>query len=257
MKVLFRVQICVFTVFCLQISLAQGEGEDVDARPGSESESDQLGDLLQSTLTGFNRRLQISPPSLDPPSECLTSCPGVNNASSELNLAGAGLSLLSYQAPMTAIITTICSYQSEFACMMQECPADSPGSVLNLTDCLCRDCPAYATLMANLPGLVSLILSGNADPSSLMAEMCSYIGPLKCANASSSCSSGTSDEANAPFFAQISDLESNCTAMGLSTGVNDATSTTTSSNDTATKDAAAEWCPSLLTLLGLVFLPSW
>lgn len=253
MKVLFCVQICALLA-PLQISLAQGDLEAV-----SEQSESQWGDLLEHTLT-FNRRLQISPPSLEPPSECLTSCPGVENASSELNQAGAGWSLQTYQAPMTAMITTLCSYQSEFACMMQECPSDSPGSVLGLTDCLCRDCPAYASLMANMMGLVSLMLSGNADPSSLMAEMCSYIGPLKCVNASSSCSSATSDETNAPFYAQILDLESNCTAMNLSTGVNDATSTTTS-NDMATnitKDAAAEWCPSLLTLLCLVFFPlSW
>eukprot|EP00438_Fugacium_kawagutii_P025860 Skav231415 [mRNA] locus=scaffold4039:139485:140087:- [translate_table: standard] len=200
----------------------------------------------------------MSPPSLEPPSECLTSCPGIDNASSELNLAGAGLSLLTYQEPMTKIITTLCSYQSEFACMMQECPPESANSVLDLTDCLCRDCPAYATLMANLPGLASLLLSGNADPASLMAEMCSYIGPLKCANASSSCSA-TSDQNMEPFLAQIFDLESNCTAMNLSTGVNDATSTTTTTSSNYTvKDAAAEWCPSLLPLC-LVFLSilSW
>lgn len=91
-------------------------------------------------------------------------------------------------------ISTACSYQSELECMMQQCPVTLTGDFTEANDvlanlnCICQDCPSYGTAMANLDGFVSLWMSGNAQMSSLMAELCSYVGPMSCVYAQSSCS---------------------------------------------------------------------
>eukprot|EP00435_Cladocopium_sp_Y103_P019248 s4048_g4.t1 len=196
---------------------------------------------------------------LQPSSDCLSSCPGLENATSAMNDASAGMGPNNFGSTMRTMISTMCQYQSDFACMMQSCAPDgavTAGDILKLLDCLCTDCPAYGAVFANMPGFVSLMLSGNADSSSLTREMCSYVGPLNCLEASSSCSNHSSDDSNgnAAFFAQISAMEPNCTDMGLFTGVNDALTTTTL-NGTIKDDAVEHSTPSFMLQLCVLFLP--
>ena len=195
--------------------------------------------------------LQNSLP-LQPSSACLTTCPGLANATSEMNDASASLGNMNFQAPMTQMISTMCSYQSDFTCMMQACAPDAAATaaeILGLLDCLCTDCPTFGAVHAALPGLVQLMQSGNANSQGLIAEMCSYVGPLTCLATQSSCIAHSSSANNVDFFSMITALGPNCTEMGLSTGVNDAL--TTSSGTTLVvniKDSAAECFPRLMLL---------
>lgn len=200
--------------------------------------------------------------SLQPPSDCLSTCSGLENATSALNDAAAGMGPNNFASTTRTMISTMCQYQSDFACMMQSCAPDgaTAGNILKLLDCLCTDCPAYGAVLSNMPGFVSLLLSGNADSSSLIREMCSYVGPLNCLEAKSSCSNHSSDDSNgnAAFFAQISAMEPNCTEMGLFTGVNDAlttSSTTVNGLNGTIKDDAVEHSPSFMLQLCVLSLP--
>lgn len=201
--------------------------------------------------------------SLQPPSDCLSTCSGLENATSALNDAAAGMGPNNFASTTRTMISTMCQYQSDFACMMQSCAPDgaaTAGNILKLLDCLCTDCPAYGAVLSNMPGFVSLLLSGNADSSSLTREMCSYVGPLNCLEAKSSCSNHSSDDSNgnAAFFAQISAMEPNCTEMGLFTGVNDAlttSSTTVNGLNGTIKDDAVEHSPSFMLQLCVLSLP--